>query len=71
MVQIIEHRNLSPEDFLMEEGASSYMPRGSNRPVPGAAAMHARAAAHARSDLQDSVEGCPWWGIVCSQGVAA
>jgi hypothetical protein len=29
------------------------------------------AAAHARADLQDSVEGCPWWGIVCSQGVVA
>jgi hypothetical protein len=41
MVQIIEHRDLSPEDFLMEEGAASSMPRGSNRPAPGAAAMHA------------------------------
>jgi hypothetical protein len=41
MVLIVEHRNLSPEDFLMEEGAASSMPRGSNRPAPGAAAMHA------------------------------
>jgi hypothetical protein len=41
MVQIVEHRGLSPEDFLMEEGALSSMPRGSNRAVPGAAAMHA------------------------------
>jgi hypothetical protein len=41
MVQIVEHRGLSPEDFLMEEGAASSMPRGSNRPAPGAAAMHA------------------------------
>jgi hypothetical protein len=42
MVQmIVEHRNLSPKDFLMEEGAASSMPRGSNRPAPGAAAMHA------------------------------
>jgi hypothetical protein len=41
MVQIVEHRDLSPEDFLMEEGAASSMPRGSNRPAPGAAAMHA------------------------------
>jgi hypothetical protein len=41
MVQIGEHRDLSPEDFLMEEGAASSMPRVSNRPVPGAAAMHA------------------------------
>jgi hypothetical protein len=31
MVQIVEHRDLSPEDFLMEEGALSSMPRGSNR----------------------------------------
>jgi hypothetical protein len=41
MVQIVEHHDLSPEDFLMEEGAASSMPRGSNRPTPGAAAMHA------------------------------
>jgi hypothetical protein len=40
MVQIVEHRDLSPEDFLMEEGAASSMPRGFNRPAPGAAAMH-------------------------------
>jgi hypothetical protein len=41
MVQIIEHHDFSPEDFPMEEGAASSTPRGSNRPVPGAAAMHA------------------------------
>jgi hypothetical protein len=40
MVQIVEHRGLSPEDFLMEEGAASFVPRGSYRPAPGAAAMH-------------------------------
>jgi hypothetical protein len=26
MVQIVEHRDLSPEDFLMEEGAASSVP---------------------------------------------
>jgi hypothetical protein len=41
MVQIIEHRDLSPEDFLMEEGATSSMPRGSHHPAPGTDAMHA------------------------------
>jgi hypothetical protein len=41
MVQIVEHRDLSPEDFLMEEGAASSVPRGSYRPAPGAADMHA------------------------------
>jgi hypothetical protein len=41
MVQIVEHRDLSPENFVMEEGAASSVPRGSNRPAPGAAAMHA------------------------------
>jgi hypothetical protein len=51
MVQIVEHRDLSPEGFLMEEGAASSMPRGSNRPAPGAAAMHACAAAHAYTDI--------------------
>jgi hypothetical protein len=41
MVQIIEHRDLIPEDFLMEEEATSSMPRNSNRPATGAAAMQA------------------------------
>jgi hypothetical protein len=41
MVQIVEHRDLSPEDLLMEEEAASSMPRGSNRPVPSAAVVHA------------------------------
>jgi hypothetical protein len=41
MVQIVEHCDLSPEDFPMEEGAASSTPRGSNRPTPGVAAMHA------------------------------
>jgi hypothetical protein len=41
MVQIVEHRDLSSEDFPMEEGAASSVPRASNRPVPGVAAMHA------------------------------
>jgi hypothetical protein len=40
MVQIIELRDLIPEDFLMEEEAASSMPQSSNRPVTGAAAMH-------------------------------
>jgi hypothetical protein len=71
MVQIVEHRDLSPKDFLMEEGAASSVPRGSYRPAPGAAAMHTSAAAHARADIQGFVGGCSWWGVVCSQGVAA
>ena len=41
MVQIVEHRDLSSEDFPMEEEAASSMPRSSNRPATGAAAMHA------------------------------
>jgi hypothetical protein len=41
MVQIVEHRDLVPKDFLMEEEAASSMPRSSNRPATGAAAMHA------------------------------
>jgi hypothetical protein len=41
MVQIVEHRDLAPKDFLMEEGAASSVLRGSYRPAPGAAAMHA------------------------------
>jgi hypothetical protein len=41
MVQIVEHRDLSPEDFLMEEGATSSVPRGSYRPASSATTMHA------------------------------
>jgi hypothetical protein len=41
MVQIVEHRSLSPEDFLMEEEVVSSIPQGSNRPAPGAAAVSA------------------------------
>jgi hypothetical protein len=41
MVQIVEHRGLTPEDFLMEEEATSSMPRASNRPTPGAAVVRA------------------------------
>jgi hypothetical protein len=41
MVQIVEHHDLSPEDFLMEEEDVSSMPRGSNRPVPGVAVVRA------------------------------
>jgi hypothetical protein len=41
MVQIIEHRDLILEDFLMEEEAAFSMPRSSNRPATGAAVMHA------------------------------
>jgi pyruvate/2-oxoglutarate dehydrogenase complex dihydrolipoamide acyltransferase (E2) component len=41
MVQIIEHRDFIPEDFPMEEEAASSMPRSSNRPATGAAAVHA------------------------------
>jgi hypothetical protein len=41
MVQIIEHCELSSEDFLIEEGAASFVPRGSYRPAPGGATMHA------------------------------
>jgi hypothetical protein len=40
MVKIIEHRDLIPEDFLMEEEEASSMPRSSNRFATGAAAMH-------------------------------
>jgi hypothetical protein len=39
MVQIVEHRDLTSEDFLMEEEAASSMPRSSNHLVPGAAAV--------------------------------
>jgi hypothetical protein len=69
MVQIVEHRGLSPEDFLMEEEVVSSMPRGSNRPTPGAAAVHA-ARQHTPAVIQGTIKGCSL-GAVCSQGVAA
>jgi hypothetical protein len=40
MVQIVEHHDFMPEDFAVEEEAASSTPRATNRPAPGAAAMH-------------------------------
>jgi hypothetical protein len=70
MVQIVEHRDLIPEDFLMEEEAASSMPQSSNRPATGAAAMHATRQHTHVADIQGSVKGCSW-GVVYSQGVVA
>jgi hypothetical protein len=41
MVQIVEHRAETLEDFLVEEEAASSTHRVPNRPVPGTAAVHA------------------------------
>jgi hypothetical protein len=41
MVQIVEHRAETSVDFLVEEEAASSTPQLPNRPVPGAAAVHA------------------------------
>jgi hypothetical protein len=41
MVQIVEHRAETSEDFLVEEEAASSTARVPNRPVPGTAAVHA------------------------------
>jgi hypothetical protein len=40
MVQIVEHHDFLPEDFPVEEEAASSTPRATNRPAPGAAAVH-------------------------------
>jgi hypothetical protein len=41
MVQIVEHRAETSEDFLVEEEAASSTPQVPNRPMPGTAAVHA------------------------------
>jgi hypothetical protein len=41
MVQIVEHRTDTSEDFVVEEEAASSAPRVSNRPVTRAAVVHA------------------------------
>ena len=41
MVQIIEHHAETSTDFLVEEEVVSSTPQVSNRPMPGAAAVHA------------------------------
>jgi hypothetical protein len=41
MVQIVEHRADTLEDFMVEEEAASSAPRVSNRPVTGVAIVHA------------------------------
>jgi hypothetical protein len=70
MVQIVEHRDLSPEGFLMEEGTTSSVPRGSNRPAPGAAAMHAAQQHTPAQTFRTPSRAAPGGGVVCSQGVA-
>jgi hypothetical protein len=40
MVQIVEHHDFIPDDFPMEEEATSSMPQAFNRPAPGAAVVH-------------------------------
>jgi hypothetical protein len=69
MVQIIEHRDLIPEDFLMEEEAASSMPRSSNRPATCATAMHTvQQHTHVQTSRALS-RAAP--GAICIQGVAA
>jgi hypothetical protein len=41
MVQIVEHRADTSEDFVVEEEAASFVPQVSNLPVSGATAVHA------------------------------
>jgi hypothetical protein len=40
MVHIVEHHDFVPEDFPMEEEATSSTPQVFNHPAPGAAAVH-------------------------------
>jgi hypothetical protein len=40
MVHIVEHHDFMPEDFPVEEEAASSTQRATNRPAPGAAAVH-------------------------------
>jgi hypothetical protein len=40
MVHIVEHHDFMPEDFMVEEGVASSTPWATNRPTPGAAAVH-------------------------------
>jgi hypothetical protein len=63
MVQVVEHRYLSPEDFLMEEGAASSMPRGSYRPALGASAMHA-AQQHTPAQTSRALSGAALGGAL-------
>ena len=51
MVQIVEHRTETLEDFLEEEEAASSTPRVLNRSVPGTAAVH---DAHQHTTAQTS-----------------
>jgi hypothetical protein len=40
MVHIVEHHDFMPEDFPVEEEVASSTPWATNRPAPGAAAVH-------------------------------
>jgi hypothetical protein len=50
MVQLVEHHDFMPEDFMVEEAAASSTLRATNLPAPGAAAVHsARQHTHAQT----------------------
>jgi hypothetical protein len=59
MVQIVEHRGLTSEVFLMEEEAASSMPRNSNHPAPGAAAAVRAAQQHTPAQTSRAPSGTP------------
>jgi hypothetical protein len=78
MVQIVEHRADTSEDFVVEEEAASSAPRVPSRPVAGATAVHA-ARQHTPAQASrtpsraehspDSVKGSAW-GVFRGQRVA-
>jgi hypothetical protein len=51
MVHIVEHHDLMPEDFMLEEEAASSTPRATNLPAPGAAAAMHSARQHTPAQM--------------------
>jgi hypothetical protein len=59
MVHIIEHHDFMPEDFMVEEAATSSTPRATNLPAPGAAAAVHLAQQHTPTQTSRASRAAP------------
>jgi hypothetical protein len=59
MVHIVEHHDFMPEDFLVEEEATSSTPRATNRHAPGAAAAVHSARQHTPAQTSRASRAAP------------
>jgi hypothetical protein len=59
MVHIVEHHDFVPEEFMVEEAATSSAPRATNLPAPGAAASVHSARQHTPAQTSRASRAAP------------